>query len=161
MDLWPFSLEKNAWDHVVERWKSFTAFDKIRAMQLLEILQYGFGYLIMSFIVGAGLDLLFPNYNEETPFWPLLTEIMGQCLLLILAVFYLRKFVKIMPFMFIVDGDQKYKPYQLPEYSGEMTIAVVLVGTQFNLIKKIDLLSRRIFAYLYGEEKKIAHSIGL
>ena len=95
-------------------------------------------------------------------------EVLLQGILLAITVFYVRKIVKIMPFLFVlntdINGDGKvdaYHPYQATEYSGEVMIALVVVGAQFNLIKKIDLLSRRLYKWIYGEEKKIEHSLGL
>ena len=40
-------------------------------------------------------------------------------------------------------------------------IALILVGSQLNLIKKVDLLSRKIYKVIHKEEKKIGISIGL
>ena len=92
----------------------------------------------------------------------------NEQILLAIAVFYVRKIVKIMPFMFVlqtdINGDgrvDKYHPYLASEYSGEVMIALVLIGAQFNLIKKLDLLSRRLYKWLYNEEKTVQHSLGL
>jgi hypothetical protein len=40
-------------------------------------------------------------------------------------------------------------------------IAIVLLGAQFNLIKKLDLLSRRVYAGIYVEEKAVGQSLGI
>jgi hypothetical protein len=69
-----------------------------------------------------------------------------------------------MPFLFVLDftgsGKSSYKPYEASEYSGEVIIALVFLGAQFNLIKKLDLLSRRFYSWLYNEEKVVGESLG-
>ena len=87
---------------------------------------------------------------------------------LIIVVFYVRKIVKIMPVLFVLNFDtngdgkvSKYHPYQATEYSGELMIALILVGSQLNLIKKVDFLSRKIYKVIHNEDKKIGISIGL
>ena len=83
---------------------------------------------------------------------------------MIVGTFYLRKLVKIMPFLFTVSfagGRVKYIPYQSEEYGGEVMIALVFLGAQFNFIKKLDLLSRRFYKWLYDEEKVVGSSLGI
>jgi hypothetical protein len=62
---------------------------------------------------------------------------------------------------FTGSGKSSYKPYEASEYSGEIIIAIVLLGAQFNLIKKLDLLSRRFYSWLYDEEKTVGESLGI
>lgn len=156
----------NAWKHTMERIQSLFDMDAIRIMQLLESFQYGIGYIVVSFLAGCGVDLLFPNYDEDQDTRSLFFEIFLQSLVLILVVFYVRKIVKIMPFMFVITEDGKpvapqFRPYEAPEYNGEVMIAVILIGSQFNLIKKIDLMSRRLYQWMFDEEKKIGVSLGI
>lgn len=158
--------EAHAWKHFVERVQSLFDFDAIRIMQLLESLQYGIGYIVVSFLAGCGVDLLFPTYNEDAETSKLFIEIVLQSLVLIFVVFYVRKIVKVVPFLFVLTEDGKplapeFKPYQASEYNGEVMIAIILIGSQFNLIKKIDLMSRRIFKWMFDEEKSIGISLGI
>lgn len=157
--------EKDAMEHIYTRTEKLLLSDEIRIMELLESLQYGALYLVVGFAVGVTLDFSFPNFNEDTPTRTLFLEVLLQCFLLILLTFYIRKLVKIVPFLFVLDfsgtGKQLYKPYQATEYGGETIIAIVFLGTQFNLLKKLDLLARRFYAWLYDEEKNIGHSLGL
>lgn len=155
----------HAMEHVRTRTEKLLLNNEIRVMELLESIQYGVLYLVVGFVAGVTLDYSFPNYNEQTKTSVLFTEVALQCLLLIILVFYIRKLVKIVPFLFVIDftgsGKTSYKPYEAAEYSGEVIIAIVLLGAQFNLIKKLDLLSRRFYAWLYDEEKAVGESLGI
>ena len=153
-------MEKDASEHVQERIRSLFLMDDVRIMQLLESIQFGLGYLIVGFASGVALDYSMPSFDETTPTGTLFLEVALQCLLLIVLVFYIRKVVKIMPFLFVLNH-KTYKPYQASEYGGEVMIAIALLGAQFNLIKKLDLLSRRFYLWLYNEEKIVGQSLGI
>lgn len=152
--------EAGAAKHIDHRIKSFFTFDKIRAMQILESIQYGFGYLIVGFLGGTILDYSFPVFNEEQSVHFVLIEVILQTLALAVLVFYLRKLVKIAPFFFYIHpSGKKYQPYLTSEYDGEVMIGIALLGAQFNLIKKMDFLSRKLYKWIFNEERKIVHSI--
>jgi hypothetical protein len=157
--------EEHALDHMRERTEKLLLRNEIRLMELLEGIQYGVLYLVAGFAAGVALDYSFPPYVEQVRTSTLFVEVALQCLLLIIVTYYLRKIVKIVPFLFVIDftgkGRSTYKPYEVEEYGGEVMIALVLLGAQFNLIKKLDLLSRRFYAWLYDEEKTIGESMGI
>jgi hypothetical protein len=164
----PITPEKDYKQHIHERIRSLFLFNEVRVMELLETIQFGVGYLFVGFTAGTILDYSFPPFKEEVKTQQLFLEVLLQGILLAVAVFYVRKIVKIMPFMFVLHTDlngdgrvDKYHPYLASEYSGEVMIALVVIGAQFNLIKKIDLLSRRLYKWLYNEEKTVVHSLGL
>lgn len=163
-----FSTEKDYKEHMYERIQSLFLFNESRVMEILESLQFGLGYLVVGFIAGTILDYSFPKFEENETTMKLFTDVLLQSMLLIVMVFYVRKIVKIMPFMFILNVDinrngkiNSYRPYEASEYGGEVMIAVAVLGAQFNLIKKLDLLSRRLYKFLYNEEKAIGHSLGI
>ena len=160
--------EKGYKQHIQERIRSLFLFNEVRVMELLETIQFGVGYLVVGFVAGTILDYTFPGYKEDIETKTLFFEVLLQGILLAISVFYVRKIVKIMPFLFVLNTDingdgkiDKYHPYMATEYSGEVMIALVMIGAQFNLIKKIDLLSRRLYKWLFSEEKTIQHSLGL
>ena len=164
----PVSLDKHAWEHVQERVRSLFLFNEVRVMELLESIQFGLGYLIVGFFAGTLADYSFPRYKEDISTQELFLEVILQSILLIILVFYVRKIVKIMPFAFILNIDinrdgkiDKYKPYEASEYGGEVMIALAILGAQFNFIKKLDLLSRRLYKWFFNEEREIGHSLGL
>lgn len=162
------SPEKDYKQHMQERIRSLFLFNEVRVMELLETIQFGLGYLFVGFTAATLLDYSFPSFKEDISTQELFFEVLFQGILLAIAVFYVRKIVKIMPFMFVlhtdINGDgkvDKYHPYMATEYGGEVMIALVVIGAQFNLIKKIDLLSRRLYRWIYDEEKTVQHSLGL
>ena len=145
----------NAIDHIQDRTQKLLNFNEIRVMELLEIVQYGLGYMGLAFIIGVSLDYLFPRFDEEQDTHQVLIEIILQIILLLIGAFYIRKIVKIMPFLFVVnfdiDGDgriPKYRPYESTEFEGELMMGLVFVASQRNLLNKIDLISTRLYAYL-------------
>ena len=157
--------EEHALDHIRERTEKLLLRNEIRVMELLESIQYGVLYLVAGFATGVALDYSFPPYSEQVKTGTLFAEVALQCLLLVILTYYLRKIVKIVPFLFMIDlagkGRSSYKPYEAEEYGGEIMIALVFLGAQFNLIKKLDLLSRRFYTWLYNEEKTVGESIGI
>jgi hypothetical protein len=164
----PISPERGYKQHIQERIRSLFLFNEVRVMELLETIQFGMGYLVVGFLAGTVLDYSFPHYKEDISTKELFFEVLLQGVLLAVTVFYVRKIVKIMPFLFMLHTDlngdgkiDKYHPYLASEYGGEVMIALVMLGAQFNLIKKLDLLSRRLYRWLYNEEKTIQHSLGL
>jgi hypothetical protein len=138
--------------HFEQRFKSLIAADTIRAMQLLEITQYGFLYILVSFFIGSFVDTFFSLPDEKAPTDRMLFEVILQSLLFVISVFYIRKLVKLIPIVISMKG---YNAYETSEYGGEMIIAVVLVATQFGLLKKIDILSRRFYKDFLGIEKRL------
>ena len=128
--------------------------------RMLESLQYGVLYLFFAFIGGVGLDFIFPPYTEKIKTGELFREIMGQSLLLILTVFGIRYFVKSVPIVFPYPSGRNYVPYQTAEFNGEMMMGFVFLGSQLNLIRKIDLLANRLYRLYFKEEKIAKYDIG-
>ena len=163
--MFSISPEVHAMEHIRERSEKLLLRNEIRIMELLESIQYGVLYLVAGFAVGVTLDYSFPAYNEQVKTSTLFLEVALQGLLLVILTYYLRKVVKIVPFLFVVDfagkGKTSYRPYEVEEYGGEIMIALVFLGAQFNLIKKLDLLSRRFYSWLYNEEKTVGESMGI
>lgn len=162
----PFGPDANATKYFEDRLGKLLRINDVRIMELLESFQYGIGYILICFFLGVGLDFLFPKFHEDTPLGKLFGEVVLQCLALIVFVFYGRKLVKVMPFMFFFNqslfgskGVPKYRAYESTEYEGEVVIGFVLVATQTNLLKKIDKLSRALYEWMYGEERDTARKI--
>lgn len=143
----------NSVAHIQDRWESLITFDAIRIQNLLETLQYGLLYLIAGFLAGSFLDTLFPLAEEKKDTIEILGEVIAQSMLLIITIYYVRKLVKVVPFMF--QFTKSYRPYGATEYSGEVMIAIVLIGSQFSLLKKIDILSRRFYKNVMNVEKEL------
>ena len=149
----PFKLEKKYNKYIENRIHTLTRLDEVRIMELLESIQYGLGYLFIGFVLGVATDMLFPVYDSTKEPWDVFSEVMLQCIMLIIVVFYCRKIVKVMPFVFAFNS--KYRVHESDEYNGEIIIAVVLIGAQINLIKKIDLLSKNVYKWMWKEERAL------
>lgn len=156
----PIGPEKDAFKYTKQRFKKLFTFDHIRAMQILESIQYGFSYLLVGFVGGTILDYSFPEFTEEKKPLVVFIEVILQSLLLAIMTFYLKKLVKLTPFLFYIHSSPKvYHPYLTTEYDGEVMIAMGLLGVQFNLVKKMDFLSRKLYAWIYDEERKVENSL--
>lgn len=143
-------------DYFWKRLHSFTKLDSIRLNEILEISQYSFIYFLAAFVVGGAMNLIFPEFSEYTPTGQLAFEVMGELMVITIAIFYLRKFAKIVPFLFQVriPGTKEYIPYKTTEYQGEIALSIIFVGLQFRLIKKIDLLASRLYELILGIKKR-------
>jgi hypothetical protein len=155
----PFQVEKGWAKTVAKRFRSMITFDEIRVMQLLENVQYGAIYFVLGFVTGTGLDTLFPKFDEKEPLSDVILQVVGQAISMILVIFYIKKIAKLVPFLFVLNwdlnGDGKipaYRPYESYEYGGNIMIGLVLIGSQFNFLKKIDLISRVIYSKYMGLE---------
>lgn len=165
--LFPFSIDKDSAKYFLQRVRSIFQFDEIRVMQILELSQYSIIYFVLSFLLGAGLEIIFPDFDENSPIENVIGEVIAQLLLFIILVFYVRKIAKLVPFLFVLNWDingdgkiPKYKPYLTTEYAGEITIGLVLIGSQLNLLRKIDLLSREIYRRYMGQKNRITSILG-
>lgn len=133
--------DKTYLGHMQMRLKSLTRFDIIRMSQLLEILQYSVLYAFVAGIAGLLLERIFPEPDRSKSNYQILIEVLLQCMMSALAVFYVRKIVKVFPF--ILEEGKYYKTHVVDEYNGEIMIAIVFVGIQKNLLTKIDILRER------------------
>jgi hypothetical protein len=157
--IFPFKIENGAVKQIQRRFKSLTTFDEVRIMQIMESIQYGAIYFALGFITGTGLDALFPAFDKHKPIHIVLMETLGQAISMIILIFYIKKLVKLVPFFFVLNwdlnGDGKvsaFKPYLTSEYSGDIMIGVVLLGSQFNFINKIDLVSKVLYRDYIGSK---------
>ena len=164
--LLPFRVESGAFKTFVKRLKSLIVFDEIRVMQLLENIQYGVIYFILSFVTGTGLDTLFPKFDEKAPISDVILEVLGQAITMIIVIFYIKKIAKLVPFLFVLNWDlngdgriPKFRPYESYEYGGNIMIGLVLIGSQFNFLKKIDMISRVIYTRFMDLETRIESRI--
>jgi hypothetical protein len=123
---------------------------------ILESIQYGVLYLLAAFLGGVSLDFLFPHYDPEKPEPLMLREVVFQCILLVLVVLLTRGLVKQVPILFPVNGGSGYTPYKTAEFNGEMMMGFVFLGSQLNLIQKIDHLATELYNWLFDTERKKA-----
>jgi hypothetical protein len=147
----PVSPDIGASKYFQERWSALTNLNEIRLTQIFEVIQYGLLYLGASFAVAVSIDYLFPKYEAEKSTRRLIGEIVLQVIVLLVAVFYMRKLVKLVPMLFIVnfdfDGDGRiptYRSYESTEYMGDLVMYLVFIAVQRNLLFKITEISDRL-----------------
>lgn len=140
--------EPDAATYFESRIDKLTRLDSIRANELLELGQYAIIYSIVSFVVSGSLNLFFQPYEESVGTGTLAFEVFYEIVIIVIVVYYMRKLIKTIPFLFEMKwpGSQKYIPYLSTEFDGEVAISIIFIGMQFRLIKKLDLLSRRIYS---------------
>jgi hypothetical protein len=122
---------------------------------ILESIQYGLLYMIAAFIGGVSLDFAFPHYTEDIETYELVRQTAYQCLLLILVVYFTRYIIKKIPILFPIKAGSSFVPYTTPEFNGEMMMGLIFLGSQLNLIQKIDLISKRLYTYYYSTERGV------
>lgn len=148
--------EPKAAEHFYDRLHKLTTFDTIRINDIFESTQYGILYAIAAFIVGGTLNLLFAPFSEKVSTGQLAFQVFYELILIIIGVYYLRKLVKVVPYLFDVriPGMPTFRPYLTTEYNGELVISLIFIGVQFRFIRKLDLLANRLYNILFGIKLK-------
>lgn len=132
--------------HFLAGMKDFARLDKVRFINIMGSIQYGIGYSIAYFILGIALHVLFPPLIKSDPLLNIFLWIVLQCLVIIVATFYVSKFIEAIPgilsffpkyFDFNKLLAKGFIPYGVDEYKGNMASSIILIGTQFRLLEKI------------------------
>jgi hypothetical protein len=124
------------------RLRSLLAHDAVRLTRLCENLQYGALYSLTGLFLGSGIDqLLRPLYPRgEAPlrgwreFWGVVGAVILQVAVCVLAVFYTRKIVDLMPPLLNFAPGRYIPHHHVTEVTGELALALVFVATQTTLI---------------------------
>ncbi len=153
--------EPDAYKHFIEHIASLTRFDIVRINELLELIQYNVIYCISAFVGGLSINVIFPEYNETVSIGRLSLEIIGELLALVIVVFYIRRFAKLVPFLLHVTGagPNGFKPYLTTEYQGEIALGIIFVGVQFRLIRKLALLANKVGNALFNKTSPEMHKM--
>lgn len=130
-----------------------------RFMHIFESIQYGILYMLAAFAGGVGLDFIYPAFDAKKPIWKVFRETVSQCLALIIVVYVIRYFIKQVPLLISFSASRNYVPYQTSEFNGEMMMGFVFLSSQLNLLQKIDLLSDKLYLYLFKEEHDIEDGV--
>lgn len=143
--------------------KDLLRFDGVRAINILGSVQYGLLYAVVFFFIGILIERLFPPFRSNASLHALAGEVLLQCIVVTIGIFYVRKLVEAIPGLLTmlplptwlwnpVELEQKgWVPYGIEEYKGEVMMSLVLVGTQINLLKKIALLAGRLQMPFYSK----------
>ena len=133
------------------RLKSLLMVDCIRLSRLLETCQYACLYSLLCLPIGVGIDRMFAGlypvvkegngYNRRQVRRAILA-CMLQVMFDAVAIFYIRKIVYLLPFMFDICPSKYVSHYHVNEVIGEAAIALIFVGVQTNLIESLDKLRK-------------------
>jgi hypothetical protein len=130
--------------HFMGRIRKLFNLNTIRINEISETIQYTVLYGIVAFYVGTLANTAFPAFDKTKSTWELMLEVLGQTIVLAICVFYIRKLVKTIPFLFYLPGKHTYNPYLSTEFHGEIVISIIFITLQTSLIKKLEELSKRI-----------------
>ena len=130
--------------HFISRVRKLFNLNTIRINEITETIQYTILYGVVAFYVGTWTNAAFPHFDKTKSTWELMLEVLGQTIVLAICVFYIRKLVKTVPFLFYLPGKYSYNPYLSTEFHGEIVISIIFITLQTNLVKKLEELSKRI-----------------
>jgi hypothetical protein len=127
--------------------KDFTRLDMVRLINIGGSIQYGILYCIVFFFIGIILHNIFPALNKSDPLLHTFLWIILQSVVIIIAAFYVEKFVEIFPGIFTFFPkffdinellSKGFIPYGIDEYKGNMAASLILIGTQYQLLNKVE-----------------------
>jgi hypothetical protein len=130
--------------------KDFTRLDTVRLINISGSIQYGILYCIVFFFIGILLHAIFPVLNKSDPLLNIFLWIILQSVVIIIITFYIEKFVQIFPGIltffpksFNIDEllAKGFIPYGIDEYKGNMAASLILIGTQYNLLNKVEYVT--------------------
>ena len=145
-------IEPYGKSHFMSRLRKLFNLNTIRINEISETIQYTILYGIVTFYVGIWTNSAFPAFDKTKSNVELMLEVLGQTIFLALCVFYIRKLVKIVPFLFYLPGKRAYNPYLSTEFHGEIVVSIIFITLQTNLIKKLEELSKRIVGEHQSED---------
>ena len=136
-------------DHVKKQFNKLISVDKIRMHKLLFVMQYTVLYAAVGLGLGSVLDHLFPDYDPEKEHMDIVKELVLQTVVIGVTLFYARKLVKVVPYLFNFDNSFSNSHAQnMPEYQGTLVLGMIFVATQTSYLKKIQHLSKNVISLI-------------
>jgi hypothetical protein len=136
--------------------KDLLRLDQVRLINITGSIFYGFIYIILFLIMGVILHYIFPISSSSQSLLSLFGWILLHCFVIIISVFYIRKFVESIPGPIYYFPDYLKKLEQdglilhgIDEYKGDMAASVVFIGTQYRLLEKIALFTNKLSHLLF------------
>jgi hypothetical protein len=134
--------------------ESLLRFDCVRLSRLFETIQAAVLYSLLVLFAGAALDRAFerfypvqrggggsgPERLTRAQFWKTLPLVLAQVALSSLAVFYVRHLVNLVPFLNLCPSTYISGLGVTEVMTGELSVAMVFVGVQTNLLRQMELL---------------------
>ena len=146
-----------------ERLGSLLALDCYRVTRILETAQYAVLYAVICLPVGLLIDAacrrLYPDPDERGVFtgarlWRAMGVAVLQVVLSAISIIYVRKLADLVPFAFNLCP-WKYVPhYHVEEVFGEVAIALIFVGIQVTLVKKLEQIRNSFGDVPAGDPEK-------
>ena len=133
--------------HFVAGMKDLFRVDKVRMVNIGGSIQYGTLYCLAYFALGISLHVIFPALNKSDPLFNIFLWIILQSLIIIVLSFYVEKFIEAIPGIFsffpkFFDFNRLlakgFIPYGISEFKGNMAASIILIGTQYNLLNKVE-----------------------
>ncbi len=127
--------------------KDFARLDMVRLINICGSIQYGILYCLVYLFIGIILHNIFPALNKSDTLLHTFLWIILQGIVIIIVVFYVEKFVEIFPGIFsffpqFFDMNELlakgFIPYGINEYKGNMASSLILIGTQYHLLYKVE-----------------------
>ena len=127
--------------------KDFARLDTVRLINIGGSIQYGILYCLVYLFIGIILHNIFPALNKSDTLLHTFLWIIIQSVVIIIVVFYVEKFVEIFPGIFsffpkFFDMNdllaKGFIPYGINEYKGNMASSLILIGTQYHLLYKVE-----------------------
>ncbi len=144
-----------------QRFSKLTTLNSVRVHQLLQSAQYAVLYALAGWILGTVVEHLMPEYDPEASASHMIWEVVGQAVLISVTIFYIRKIVKVIPYVF--NNDKEFVPYQkeyaVPEYSGDMVLFISFIATQSNFLKRIKHLKLWLGEKMLGQDNKLEEAV--
>jgi hypothetical protein len=137
-------IEPSGKSHFISRIRKLFNLNTIRINEIFETIQYTILYGVVTFYVGVWTNEAFPAFDKTKSTMHIMLEVLGETIFLAVCIFYIRKFVKAVPFLFYIPGKHTYHPYLSTEFHGEIVVSVIFITLQTNLVKKLEELSKRI-----------------
>jgi len=127
--------------------KDFARLDKVRLINIGGSIQYGILYCLVFFVIGVLLHSIFPTLNKSDPLFNIFLWIILQSVVIIIVTFYVEKLVEMIPGLFsffpkFFDMNELlskgFIPYGIDEYKGNIASSLILIGTQYHLLNKVE-----------------------
>ena len=105
--------------------EKFMVIDSVRFFKLIEISQYAILGLLFSLYFGNSINSLFTTVDETEHTLVILYEIILHIFLLVIIVYYIKKFILIIPFVLLPFID-KYNINYVPSKKNEALTGALL-----------------------------------
>jgi hypothetical protein len=159
-------------EYFQERFDKLILMDKTVFHKVIQIIQYSLLYVAVGTLIGSFISNLFPEFDPDKSDFDVLKEIILQFILLSIAIYYIRKVVKLFPS--IVSIEKPSTKENLSFFSpnkteinislstisaGEIILTLVLIATQRDLLRKIEHISNIIKDKITNINTKIKSTV--